>query len=329
MKPKVYVSRIIPEPGMSLLYENCDVTLHAERDIPPSRAEMLSKSKDVEGVLVLLTERVDREFLDNASRLKVVSTFSVGLDHIDMVYATKKGIIVTHTPDVLTEATADFTFALLLASARRVAEGDRFVRSGQWNKPWSPYLLVGYDVHNSTLGIVGMGRIGKAVARRGLGFGMRVIYFDRKGPNAELEKDMGIHYCDFDTLLKTSDIVSVHLPLDEKSRHRFGDREFSMMKQSAVFVNASRGAIVDTFALYSALKRGRIFSAGLDVFEQEPLDPQSPLLSLENVVLAPHLGSASNQARSKMSGLAATNLIDALNGKMPKALANKEVLSRT
>ncbi len=328
LKPRVYVSRIIPEPGMSLLYENCDVSLHPEKDTPPSRDELLSNTKYCEGALVLLTERIDKEFLDNATNLRVVSTLSVGFDHIDIDYATKRGIMVTHTPDVLTEATADFTFALILASSRRVAEGDRFVRSGQWNRPWSPYLLLGYDVYGSTLGIVGLGRIGKAVARRALGFSMNVIYFDRKGPNIELEKEMGIHYCDFDSLLGTSDIVSAHLALDEKTRHLFGEREFSMMKKSAVFVNAARGGIVDTYALYSALKARKIFSAGLDVFEQEPIEPKNPLLSLENIVFAPHLGSATVQTRSTMSELAATNLIDALKGKMPKALANKQVLQR-
>ena len=328
LKPKVYVSRILPEPGMGLLYENCDVSLHPEKDTPPSREELLSKSKECEGVLVLLTERIDREFLDNAARLKVVSTYSVGVDHIDVPYATQLGVMVVSTPDVLTEATADFTFALILATARRLAEGDRFVRSGLWNT-WSPYLLLGNDVHGSTLGIVGMGRIGKAMACRALGFGMHVIYFDRKGRNAELEKDLRVSYADFDDLLRRSDVVSVHLPLDEKTHHRFGEREFSLMKRSAVFVNAARGGIVDTGALYSALKTGQIFSAGLDVFEEEPIDSNNPLLRLDNVVLAPHLGSASIQARAKMSELAASNLIDPLNGKVPKALVNKEVLSQT
>jgi glyoxylate reductase len=326
LKPRVYLSRIIPEPGMNLLYENSEVILHSERETPPSREELLSKTKDCEGVLILLTEKIDKEFLDNATNLKVVSTFSVGYDHIDVDYATKKGIMVTHTPDVLTESTADFAWALILSSARRVAEGDRYVRINRWTKPWSPYLLVGYDVNGSTLGIVGLGRIGKAVAKRAFGFGMNVTYFDRKGPNSEFEKAFGGHYSNFDTLLKTSDIVSVHLPLDNASYHMFGEREFALMKSSAVFVNTSRGGTVDTFALYSALKSGKIFSAGIDVFEEEPIDPKNPLLSLENIVLSPHLGSASIQARSKMSELAAMNLIDALKGKLPRALANKEVL---
>lgn len=329
LKPKAYVSRIIPEPGMGLLYENCDVILHAEKDTPPSREELLSKSKECEGALVLLTERVDREFIDNATHLKVVSTYSVGFDHIDVRYATQRGIIVAHTPDVLTEATADFTFALILAASRRVTEGDRFVRSGLWNRPWSPYLLLGNDAHGAALGIIGMGRIGKAIARRAHGFGMTVNYFDRKGPDLELEKDLGIKYTDFEDILKYSDIVSVHLPLDEKSRHRFGRHEFSLMKKSAVFVNTARGGIVDTQALYSALKNRQIFSAGLDVFEEEPMDPNNPLLSLDNVVLSPHLASASIQARSKMAELAASNLIEVLKGKTPKAIANREVLSKT
>ncbi len=312
---------------MSLLYEKCNVTLHAEKDLPPSRGELLAISKETEGVLVLLTEKIDREFLDNVRDLKVVSTYSVGLDHIDVRYATKRGIMVVNTPDVLTETTADFAFALMLAASRRVAEGDRFIRAGLWNKPWSPYLLLGSDVHGSTLGIVGLGRIGKAMARRALGFGMNVIYFDRKGRDIELE-GLKIRYVGFDDLLSTSDIISVHLPLNEETHHRFGEREFSLMKKSAVFVNAARGGIVDTRALYSALNKGQIFSAGLDVFEEEPIDPGNPLLRLDNVVLAPHLGSASVQARSKMAELAASGLIDALKGRAPKTLANKEVLSQ-
>lgn len=328
MKPLVYVSRVIPEPGMRLLSENCDLILHEERDIPPTRDELLSKSRDCVGALVLLTERIDREFMDNARKLRVISTMSVGFDHIDLDYATSKGIMVAHTPDVLTEATADYAFALLLAASRRVAEGDRFVRSGQWNKPWSPYLLLGNDVHGRTLGIVGMGRIGKEVAKRARGFNMNVIYFDRKGPNLGLEKELKAKYRDFENLLRESDFVSVHLPLDGGTVHMFGEREFSLMKKSAVFVNASRGGIVQTSALSSALEQEKIFAAGLDVFEEEPIDPKNPLLKLNNVILSPHLGSASIQARSQMSEMAALNLISALNGELPKSLANAEVLRR-
>lgn len=328
MKPLVYVSRVIPEPGMRLLSENCDLILHEERDIPPTRDELLSKSRDCVGALVLLTERIDREFMDNARKLRVISTMSVGFDHIDLDYATSKGIMVAHTPDVLTEATADYAFALLLAASRRVAEGDRFVRSGQWNKPWSPYLLLGNDVHGRTLGIVGMGRIGKEVAKRARGFNMNVIYFDRKGPNLGLEKELKAKYHDFENLLRESDFVSVHLPLDGGTVHMFGEREFSLMKKSAVFVNASRGGIVQTSALSSALEQEKIFAAGLDVFEEEPIDPKNPLLKLNNVILSPHLGSASIQARSQMSEMAALNLISALNGELPKSLANAEVLRR-
>jgi glyoxylate reductase len=325
MKPLIYVSRVIPEPGMKLLYESCDVILHEERDVPPTRDELLAKSKDCVGALILLTERIDREFIDNAPKLRVISTMSVGFDHIDLDYATSKGIMVAHTPDVLTEATADYAFALLLAASRRVAEGDRFVRSGQWNKPWSPYLLLGNDVHGRTLGIVGMGRIGKEMARRASGFNMNVIYFDRKGPLPNLEP---AQYYEFDDLLRRSDFISLHLPLDGRTAHMFGEREFSLMKKSMVFVNASRGGIVQTSALRSALEQKKIFAAGLDVFEEEPINPENPLLKLDNVILSPHLGSASIQARSQMSEMAAMNLISALNGELPRSLANTGVLRR-
>ena len=327
MKQKIYVSRALPDAGMKLLYENFEVKVHRGQD-PPSREELLSETRDVEGALVMLTESIDKVFLENAKSLKVVSCFSVGVDHVDLDACTKKGIIVTHTPEVLTDATADLAFALILAASRRVVEGDRYMRSKKWKQKWTPSLLLGYDLHGSTLGIVGFGRIGQAVAKRASGFGMKVVYYDHKGSNIEAAKELNSTYLNLDDLLRTSDVVSVHLPLTEKTRHIFDDRAFSLMKKSAVFVNTSRGPVVDQKALVNALKSNKIFGAGLDVYEKEPLDEDDPLLQLENVVLVPHLGSATVQTRSAMAELAARNLVDALAGRVPKAVANKDVLSK-
>ncbi|MHB8567086.1 MAG: 2-hydroxyacid dehydrogenase [Nitrososphaerales archaeon] len=324
MRQKIYVSRVIPEPGMSLLYENFDVSAN-ENDAPPTRDEFLNSTRGCDGVLVTLTEKIDEEFLNGAKTLKAVSSYSMGLDHVDIAACTRHAVLVTNTPDVLTNATADLAFALILASLRRLAEGDRYIREGKWNAPWSPNLLVGQDASEATLGIAGFGRIGRAVARRALGFGMRVVYYDRKG---EIKNFHDASYLPLNELLNVSDIVSVHLPLTKETRHLFGEREFSMMKKTAVFVNTSRGGLVDQDALTGALKNRKIFAAGIDVFEKEPISSNDPLLKLDNVVLVPHLGSASVRSRAGMAELAARNLIDALSGRVPKAVANGELLNR-
>jgi len=233
--------------------------------------------------------------------------------------------MVTNTPDVLTDATADLAFALILAASRRVCEADRYVREGKWNAPFSPYLLVGKDLANATIGIVGFGRIGQAVARRAKGFGMKIVYFSQQ-QRPEAEDSIGAQYLPLDDLLGTSDIITIHAPLTERTRGIIGSKEFSLMKKSCVFVNTSRGGLVDQPALVDALRKGAIFSAGLDVYEKEPIPNDSPLLGLENVVLVPHIGSASMGARAGMAELSAMNLIDGLNGRVPKALLNKEVL---
>ena len=312
---------------MKLLYENFEVKVHRGQD-PPSREELLRETRDVPGALVMLTEKIDREFIDNAQKLKVISSFSVGVDHVDLDACTARDVMVTHTPDVLTDATADLAFALILAASRRIAEGDRYMRSKKWKQKWTPNLLLGYDLHGSTLGIVGFGRIGQAVAKRASGFGMKVVYYDHKGSNIEAAKSLNSVYLKLDDLLRTSDVVSVHLPLTVETRHIFDDRAFSLMKKSAVFVNTSRGSIVDQKALVEALRTNKIFAAGLDVFEKEPLDEDDPLLQLENAVFVPHLGSATMQTRSAMAELAARNLVEAFSGRVPKAVANREVLSK-
>ena len=323
----MFVSREIPEPGLSIVQRKLDAFVHRGKE-PPSKKELFEKTKKVEGILVLITDQLDKDFFENAGRLKVVSSMSVGVDHIDLNAATKRGVVVTNTPDVLTEATADFTFALILSAARRIAEGDRYVRAGKWKGKWSPTLLLGHDVSDAALGIIGLGRIGQAVARRANGFGMKILYHDRTNSNARIAKTFDAKRVSLQRLLRESDIITLHVPLTPETRGMIGASEIAMMKKTAVFVNASRGGIVDQQALYDALSRRRIFGAGLDVFQEEPLRPDDPLLKLENVLITPHLGSASVQSRSKMSELAARNLVEALAGKMPRAIVNREVLKK-
>ena len=328
-KIRVYVSRIIPEPGMSLLRKQPNLELIInQHEGPPPRDELLRDSRDCVGALVLPTERVDEEFLNNSSKLKTVSTYSVGVDHIDVAACTRRGIIVTNTPDVLTDATADLAFALILAASRRICESDRYIREKKWVAPFTPYLLVGKDLAHATIGIVGFGRIGQAVARRAAGFGMKILYCSHSR-EPEVEESLDSTFLSLEELLTDSDIVTLHAPLTSETRGMIGSQQFSLMKKNAVFVNTSRGGLVDQDALGEALKNGSIFAAGLDVYEKEPLPLDSPLLKLENIVLVPHIGSASNDARAGMSELSTTNLIDALNGKIPRAIVNMQVLQRT
>ena len=323
-RPKVYVTRIIPEPGLSILKEYCDIEVHESKEWPPSREELINKVKDKDGLLCLLTDKVDSEVMDAASNLKVISTYSVGFDHIDVEAATKRGIYVTHTPGVLTDAVAEFTICLLLAITRKILDADRTIRSGQWNKPWNPFFLTGPELKGKTLGIIGMGRIGRAVAEKIKGFGMKIIYYDVYR-NERAEKELGVEYKDLDTVLKESDFVSLHVPLTKETKHMIGERELKLMKTSAYLINTARGPVVDTDALVKALKERWIAGAALDVFEQEPLPPDHPLIKLENVVLAPHIASATIEARQRMAELAARNLIAVLKGEEPPALVNPEV----
>jgi len=292
------------------------------QDAPPTREQLLQYVVGAEGLLCLLTERVDAELLDAVGpSLKVVSSMSVGVDHIDLVEATRRGIPVGHTPGVLTDATADQAFALLLSAARRIPEAERFVRTGKW-VTWSPSLLLGADLVGRTLGIVGFGRIGQAVAKRAQGFDMRVIYHDRSS-----EPAYGARSVDLDTLLNESDFISMHVPLTQSTRHMVDADFLSRMKPGAVLVNTSRGGVVDQDALYVALKSKRIFAAALDVTDPEPLPADSPLLELENCIVVPHLGSASKWTRDQMSLLAAQNLVAGLKGDRLPYCANPGVYS--
>ena len=324
-KPNVFVTRVIPEKGLEIIREFCDLDLW-QAELPPTREELLQHVRSADGLLCLLTDKIDGEVLDEAGpQLKVISNFAVGFDNIDVPAATARKIPVGNTPDVLTDATADFAFALLMAVARRVTEAERYVHDGQW-KTWGPMTLLGVDIKGATLGLIGLGRIGKAVARRALGFDMRVIYYDPSEKKSE--PALKARRVDFETLLKESDFISIHTPLTPDTRYLIDSEAFSRMKPNAVLINTARGPVVDPNALYEALKEHRIFGAGLDVTDPEPLPLNSPLLTLDNIVIAPHIASASKTARDQMSWMAAQNLIAGLKGERLPNCVNPQVYSQ-
>ncbi len=321
--PKIFVTRLIPDLGLDLLRQHFPTLEVWTHDLPLTREQLLEKVRGVDGLLCLLTERIDAELMDAiGSRVKVISSMSVGVDHIDLAEATRRGIPIGNTPGVLTDATADQAFALLLAAARRISEAERYVRAGKW-VTWTPSLLLGTDLAGATLGIVGFGRIGQAVAKRAQGFDLRVIYHD---PTAE--PAYGAQPVDLDTLLRESDFVSIHVPLTKNTRHLVDADFLSKMKPNAVLVNTARGGVLDQTALYNALKSNQIFAAALDVTDPEPLPMDSPLLQLENCLIVPHLGSASKRTRDQMSLLAAQNLIAGLNGERLPHCANPDVYKK-
>jgi len=323
-RPRVYVTRRLPQPALDIIRPIADFTLWDREDIPPSRQVLLREVTQVDGLLSLLTDRIDGEVMDAAPRLRVVSNFAVGFDNIDIPAATQRRIVVTNTPEVLTETVADFAFCLMLAASRRLVEGDRYARDGKW-KTWEPLLLAGQDMYRATLGLIGLGRIGSAVARRAKGFEMRVMYYD-PFRREDLEQSLQIEYRPFTDVLRQADFISVHVPLSEQTRHLIGRDQFSMMKPTAVFVNTSRGPVVDQQALAEALAARRIFAAGIDVFEREPVPTDDPLLAQGNAIVAPHIASASIPTRIRMATLAAENLVAVLQGKRPPNPVNPEVL---
>ncbi len=323
---KVFVTRKILEEGLNMLREKFDVEVSDYDGVIP-RKMLLEKVKGVDAILSLLTDTIDAEVMDAAgSNLKVIANYAVGYNNIDVEEATKRGIMVTNTPGVLTETTADLAWALMMAIARRIVEADRFVREGRF-RGWEPMLLLGTDVHGATLGIVGFGRIGQAMARRALGFNMKVLYYDNARVPEQVEKELKATYVDLPTLLRESDFVSLHVPLTKETHHLIGEKELRMMKKGAYLINTARGPVVDEKALVKALKEGWIKGAALDVFENEP-EVEPELLKLENVVLAPHIASASYATRSRMSIMAAENIIKALSGEIPPNLVNPEVLQK-
>ena len=324
-KPSIFVTRALPGDPTPRLREVANVIVWPH-DEPPPHDELVRRAADSDALLTMLTDPLDAAVLDAGRRLRLVAQMAVGYDNVDVAAATECGILVTNTPGVLTETTADLAFALLLAAARRVVEGDRLTRTGGW-KSWHPSFLLGQDVHGATLGIVGLGQIGLAVARRARGFDMRILYHDRtRHPQAEAE--LGAEYVSLDRLLGESDFVSLHVPLASQTRHLIGQRELSLMKPSAVLVNAARGAVVDQQALCAALKERRIAAAGLDVAEIEPIPVDDPLLTLDNVVVTPHIGSASVATRARMAEMAVESVLQALRGELPSNCVNAEAFSR-
>jgi glyoxylate reductase len=297
------------------LSSHFEVTMWEEEEIPVPREVLLKEVEEVDGLICLLTDSIDKELLTKAQNLKVISSCSVGYNHIDVQAAAKRGIVVTNTPGVLTETTADLTFTLLMATARRVVEASDFLRSGEWGA-WSLMQLTGQDVYGATLGIIGFGRIGEALVKRAKGFDMNVLYHSRTRKQ-EKEEELGIRYAELGDLLQKSDFVCLLLPYSPEVHHLIGKEELLLMKRTAILINAARGGIVDEEALYQALKAGDIWAAGLDVFEQEPVPVDHPLLSLPNVITLPHIGSASIQTRMKMARLAVDNLTNVLTDEEP------------
>ena len=326
-RPKVFVARRIPEAGLSVVTGATEATVWPD-ELPPPRDELLRAVTGCDGVLTLLTDRVDNEFLDAAGpQLKVVSNYAVGFDNVDVPACTARGIPVGNTPGVLTETTADLAFALMMAAARRLPEGDRYVRAGKW-KTWGPMLLLGPDVHGATIGIVGFGRIGQAVARRAAGFGMKVLYHDVHQADPAVEAEHSATFLPLEKLLAQADFVSLHVNLTPETRGLINTEKLGWMKPTAVLVNTSRGPVVDGAALATALRDGQIFAAGLDVTDPEPIATDDPLLSLDNCLVVPHIASASHATRSKMAEMAAANLLAGLRGERLPTPVNPEVYDR-
>jgi glyoxylate reductase len=326
-KQKVFVTRIIAQQALDKIARETEMELWQE-ELPPPYEVLLEKSRDAEGLLTLLTDRIDAALMDAAPGLKVVSNLAVGYDNIDVAEATKHSILVGNTPEVLTETTADLAFTLLVAAARRVVEADKYTRKGSW-KTWGPKVMLGQDIHHATLGIIGLGRIGGGLARRARGFDMKVLYYDEIERSEEEDRKLGVERVSgLAELLSRADFISVHVPLTQETRHLISSAEFARMKPTAVFINTSRGPVVDQKALYEALKSGQIFAAALDVTEVEPISSDDPLLTLDNVIITPHIASASVATREKMALMAADNLLAGLRGKLPPNCVNPEVFGK-
>lgn len=323
--PKVYVTtNEAPQSAISIMKSVAEVRVYKGAAAPP-RSVLLREVADVDGLFCLLTERVDSELLERAKKLKVVGNMAVGHDNVDLDEASKRGVLVTNTPGILTETVADATFALILATARRIVEANRYLMEKRWRIRWSPMMMAGTDVHGKVLGIYGLGRIGAAVARRAKGFGMDVMYFGTTR-NRKIERECGLTFAPLRELLHKCDVLSIHVPLLPETRHAIGRKELSLMKKTAFIINTARGPVIDEGALIEALRTGKIAGAGLDVFENEPIEPKNPLLKLDNVVLLPHIGSASLETRTAMAEMAARNIVAGLKGEIPPQLLNREAL---
>jgi len=323
MKPKVFVTRKLPEKALEMIRAECDMEINPH-DRVLTKEEIISGVSGKDGLLCLLTDEIDEEIIDSGKNLRIIANYAVGYNNIDVGVATERKIPVTNTPGVLTDTTADMAWALIFAIARRVVEADKFTKEGKY-KGWGPMMFLGGDIYGKTLGVVGLGRIGKSVVKRAKGFDMRVLYFDAFRADEKVEEELGIEYVSLEELLKESDFVSIHVPLLPSTHHLIGEKELLMMKKTAYLINNSRGPVIDEEALVKALRDKEIAGAALDVFENEPeLSPG--LADLENVVLTPHISSASIETRTKMAVMAAENLLAGLKGMRPPNIVNPEVL---
>lgn len=329
MKPKVFITRELFDDVIERILQYYDVDVWDRYYHPPYEV-LLRKVRDVDALVSLLTDKIDCNLLRSAPKLRIVSQYAVGFDNIDVDCATKLGIYVTNTPGVLTESTAELTWALILAVSRRIVESDVFVRWGEWYRSrtaWHPKMMLGVELKGKVLGVIGLGRIGRRVAEIGSrGFSMKVVYYDVVR-NYEAERELGVEFRELPELLREADVVSVHVPLTQQTKHLINEKVLRLMKRSAILVNTSRGAVVDTEALVKALREGWIAGAGLDVFEEEPLNPNHPLTALKNVVIVPHIGSATYEARHSMAEAVADNLISFYMGQIPPNLVNRDVTS--
>ena len=323
LRPRVFVTRQFFPEALEVLTGAADTEVWPD-DEPPTPEQLLEKAGEADGILTNIMDRIDADVFQAAHRLKVVSQLGVGVDNIDVAEATRRGVLVGNTPGVLAKATADIAFGLLMSAARRISEGDRWLRAGNWKMQYHPMVWLGAEIHGATLGIVGMGQIGVEMAKRARGFDMRVIYYSRTR-KLELESELGMEYFEPSDLLSTADFVTLHIPLTQETRHFIGERELRLMKPTAILINAARGAVVDTRALYKALKEGWISGAALDVTDPEPILPDDPLLTLDNLVITPHIGSASIDSRRRTCLLAARNVVAGIQGRRLEACANPEV----
>jgi glyoxylate reductase len=322
MKPYIFITRRLPDEIILSVSEQFEVNMWAKDDVPVPRDVLLEEAKKADALFTVLADAIDEEVLTAGNKLKVVANMAVGFDNINVQVATERGIAICNTPEVLTDTTADLTFGLLMATARRIVEAAEFVKQGKWIS-WSPLLLAGHDIHHKTIGIVGMGKIGETVAKRATGFDMEILYHNRTA-KPEVEQALGAKLVPFAELVEKSDFIVCLTPLTPETKNLFTREVFQKMKKTAVFVNASRGPVVDEKALYEALVNKEIAAAGLDVFEKEPISADHPLLTLENVVAIPHIGSASTETRMTMMELCIENITAVLTNKEPKTLVNKE-----
>lgn len=316
---KVFITSIIPEIGIEILKKNKIEVVQYKNYLPIEKDKLIKEAKDCDGLLCLLSNKIDKDIIDALSNLKIISNYAVGFNNIDVEYATKKNIWVTNTPDVLTDATADLAFALLITCARRIVEADRFTREGKF-KIWQSNLMLGKDLKGKTVGIIGAGRIGQAFGKRTKGFGMKILYYDKKRV-FDFEKETGAKFSSLKLLLKRADFISIHTPLTKQTYHLIDKEEFDLMKDGAILINTARGEIINEKELVKALKSGKLFSAGLDVYEFEPKITKD-LLKMKNVILLPHIGSATVETRNKMAQLAANNIVRVLNNKKPLTPVN-------